>query len=58
MKEVDHFTPETLFEKYQLTHEQFIDLKALMGDPSDNIPGVPGLVKNCCQTFTRVPQLR
>jgi DNA polymerase-1 len=43
MKEVDHFTPETLFEKYQLTHEQFIDLKALMGDPSDNIPGVPGV---------------
>ncbi len=43
MKEVDHFTPTTLFEKYQLTHEQFIDLKALMGDPSDNIPGLPGV---------------
>lgn len=43
MKEVDHYTPETLQEKYQLSHEQFIDLKALMGDNSDNIPGVPGV---------------
>ncbi len=43
VKEIDHYTPESLYEKYQLTHEQFIDLKALMGDPSDNIPGVPGV---------------
>ena len=42
--------PETLvydraaiFEKYGLTPEQLIDLKALMGDSSDNIPGVPGV---------------
>ncbi len=30
-------------EKYGLTPEQLIDLKALMGDSSDNIPGVPGV---------------
>ena len=30
-------------EKYQVTPEEFIDLKALMGDTSDNIPGVPGI---------------
>lgn len=30
-------------ERYQLTPEQFIDYKALRGDPSDNIPGVPGI---------------
>ena len=30
-------------EKYGLTPEQIIDMKGLMGDPSDNIPGVPGV---------------
>ncbi|HLT00123.1 MAG TPA: DNA polymerase I [Acholeplasma sp.] len=43
MKVVDHYTPESLLERYGLTHEQFVDLKALMGDASDNIPGVPGV---------------
>jgi DNA polymerase-1 len=32
-----------LFEKYSLTPTEFIDLKALMGDSSDNIPGVAGI---------------
>lgn len=41
--EVDVYTPEFLLEKYSVTPEQFIDLKGLMGDPSDNIPGVPGV---------------
>lgn len=31
------------FERYQVTPEEFIDLKALMGDTADNIPGVPGI---------------
>ena len=35
--------PKTLKETYELTHHQMIDLKALMGDPSDNIPGIPGV---------------
>lgn len=43
MTEVHKFTPKSLLETYGLTHEQMIDLKALMGDPSDNIPGVPGV---------------
>ena len=43
MKEVHVFDPKTLFETYELTHHQMIDLKALMGDPSDNIPGIPGV---------------
>jgi DNA polymerase-1 len=30
-------------EKYRITPEEFIDVKALMGDTSDNIPGVPGI---------------
>lgn len=37
------YTPERIFEKYGLTPDQLIDLKALMGDSSDNIPGVPGV---------------
>lgn len=38
--EFEEFTPAYLMEKMGLTPEQFIDLKALMGDKSDNIPGV------------------
>lgn len=36
-------TPKYLYDEYGLTPEEFIDLKALMGDSSDNIPGVPGV---------------
>ena len=36
-------TPDTLLEEYGLSAEQMIDLKALMGDASDNIPGLPGV---------------
>lgn len=43
MKEVARFDPKSLFDEYQLTHEQMIDLKSLMGDASDNIPGVPSV---------------
>ena len=38
----DYHTAQVL-EKYQLTPKQIIDLKALMGDASDNIPGIPGV---------------
>ncbi len=37
------YTPESIREKYGLEPEQLIDLKALMGDTSDNIPGVLGV---------------
>ena len=37
------YTPETVFERYGLTPAQLIDLKALMGDKSDNIPGIVGV---------------
>lgn len=32
-----------VYEKYHVTPSEFIDVKALMGDPSDNIPGVKGV---------------
>ncbi len=36
-------TREKFFEKYGVESTQFVDVKALMGDSSDNIPGVPGI---------------
>ena len=41
--ELTTYTPEALFEKYGLTPAQMIELKALMGDSSDHIPGVAGV---------------
>ncbi|WP_281244236.1 DNA polymerase I [Anaerobacillus arseniciselenatis] len=40
---VDTYNETVVNEKYGLTPEQIIDMKGLMGDPSDNIPGVPGV---------------
>ena len=37
------YTPEVIKEKYGILPEQFIEIKGLMGDTSDNIPGVPGV---------------
>ena len=41
--EVILYTPERFFEEYGFEPKQMVDLKALMGDSSDNIPGVPGV---------------
>ncbi|MEB6195915.1 DNA polymerase I [Mammaliicoccus sciuri] len=42
--DIDHYTPEFIAEKYDgLVPNQIIDMKGLMGDKSDNIPGVPGI---------------
>ncbi len=41
--EIEYYGPEQIKERYDLTPEQIIDLKGLMGDASDNIPGVPGV---------------
>lgn len=41
--EIINYTKEALFEKYGLIPEEMIELKALMGDSSDNIPGVAGV---------------
>ena len=39
--EIEDYYAEDVVAKYQVTPEQFIELKALMGDTADNIPGVP-----------------
>ena len=42
--DVDHYTPKFIAEKYNgLVPKQIIDMKGLMGDTSDNIPGVAGV---------------
>ncbi|WP_435970680.1 DNA polymerase I [Streptomyces sp. Qhu_M48] len=43
VSEVTHFTPEKVQEKYGLTPSQYPDFAALRGDPSDNLPGIPGV---------------
>ncbi len=43
ISEFDLYDEEKMKERYGLTPRQFIDLKGLMGDQSDNIPGIPGI---------------
>lgn len=41
--EIEDYNTQDVIEKYMVTPEQIIDLKGLMGDTADNIPGVPGI---------------
>ena len=41
--EIEDYYATDVVERYQVTPKEFIDVKALMGDSSDNIPGVPGI---------------
>ena len=41
--ELEEFDRNKIIEEYGITPDQLIDLKGLMGDKSDNIPGVPGI---------------
>lgn len=43
VSEIELYTPQVIADKYGLRPLQIIDLKGLMGDTSDNIPGVPGV---------------
>ncbi|OBB62297.1 DNA polymerase I [Mycobacterium sp. 852013-51886_SCH5428379] len=43
VSELTRFTPEAVVEKYGLTPAQYPDFAALRGDPSDNLPGIPGV---------------
>jgi len=43
VSELTRFTPAAVIEKYGLTPEQYPDFAALRGDPSDNLPGIPGV---------------
>ena len=41
--EIENYYAKDVKERYQVTPSEFIDVKALMGDTADNIPGVPGI---------------
>ncbi|MEO3752945.1 DNA polymerase I [Streptomyces sp. B6B3] len=43
VSELTRFTPAKVEEKYGLTPERYPDFAALRGDPSDNLPGIPGV---------------
>ena len=43
LSNIELYSPKTFEAKYGLNVHQFLDLKALKGDSSDNIPGVPGI---------------
>ena len=43
VSEMARMTPEAVLEKYSLTPEQYPDFAALRGDPSDNLPSIPGV---------------
>ena len=51
--EIEDYYAADVLEKYGVTPEEFIDVKALMGDTSDNIPGVPGIGE---KTATKIIQ--
>ena len=43
VSELSRMTPDAVFEKYGMTPTQYPDFAALRGDPSDNLPSVPGV---------------
>lgn len=43
LSNIEEFHPESFTAKYGLRPDQFLDLKSLQGDSSDNVPGVPGV---------------
>ncbi|MGN0703796.1 MAG: DNA polymerase I [Lentihominibacter sp.] len=43
VSEFDLYDRQAMIDKYGFTPQQFIDFKGLMGDKSDNIPGIPGV---------------
>lgn len=43
LSNIELYSPETFTAKYGIDVHQFLDLKSLKGDSSDNIPGVPGV---------------
>lgn len=59
--ETQVFTPQAVQEKYGMPPARLIDLKALMGDSSDNIPGVAGVGEKTAmtllQTYTSIDAL-
>ncbi len=53
VSELTRFTPDAVEEKYGLTPAQYPDFAALRGDPSDNLPGIPGVGEKTATKWIR-----
>ncbi|MEU8134513.1 DNA polymerase I [Streptodolium elevatio] len=53
VSKLHRFTPDAVAEKYQLTPQQYPDFAALRGDPSDNLPGIPGVGEKTAAKWIR-----
>jgi DNA polymerase-1 len=53
VSEATRFTPERLRERYGLTPRQYPDFAALRGDPSDNLPSIPGIGEKTAAKWIR-----
>ena len=53
VSELTRFTPQAVAEKYGLSPEQYPDYAALRGDPSDNLPGIPGVGEKTAAKWVR-----
>ncbi|WP_436773800.1 DNA polymerase I [Yinghuangia sp. YIM S09857] len=53
VSKLHRFTPDAVEEKYQLTPQQYPDFAALRGDPSDNLPGIPGVGEKTAAKWIR-----
>ena len=53
VSEMTRFTPEEVEAKYGLTPAQYPDFAALRGDPSDNLPGIPGVGEKTAAKWIR-----
>lgn len=49
ISQFEMYDHQAMIDKYGFTPQQFIDFKGLMGDPSDNIPGIPGVGEKTAQ---------
>ncbi len=56
--ELEIYDRQAIIDRYELQPEQFVDFKAIMGDPSDNIPGVKGIgEKGALELLKQYPSL-
>jgi DNA polymerase I len=53
VSEMTRFTPEQMAAKYNLSPQQYPDYAALRGDPSDNLPGIPGVGEKTAAKWIR-----
>ena len=53
VSDLSRFTPAAVEEKYELTPQQYPDFAALRGDPSDNLPNIPGVGEKTAAKWIR-----